>query len=92
RLVTVSDLDADKALLLHTMLLGRYPEVYVRIVFKNYVTDCSIDEHQVEIVILSQQEDYNRLRTLSYPGSHVILLCSRANSPTAATKKNIIEK
>ncbi|KAK3360377.1 ras-like protein Rhoab, partial [Lasiosphaeria hispida] len=38
------------------------------------------------------QEEYDRLRVLSYPDSHVILLCFRANDPTAATKKNILEK
>jgi Ras homolog gene family, member A len=38
------------------------------------------------------QENYDRLRPLAYPGTHVILLCFRANNPTAATKGNILEK
>ena len=40
----------------------------------------------------SQQEEYHRLRPLSYPDSHVILLCFRANNPTAETKRNILER
>ncbi|KAK0616745.1 prion-inhibition and propagation-domain-containing protein [Immersiella caudata] len=94
KLVLVGDLDADKTLLLCVMLRGSYPEVYVPTVLENYVMDITIDGYDVELAPwdTSQQEDYDRLRPLSYPDSHVILLCFRANNPTAATKKNILER
>jgi GTPase SAR1 family protein len=38
------------------------------------------------------QENYERLRPLAYSRAHVILLCFRANNPTATTKSSILQK
>jgi small GTP-binding protein len=53
-----------------------------------------IDSYPVEIAMwdTAMQEDYHRLRPLSYPDSDVILLCFKANNPTIETKRNILEK
>jgi GTPase SAR1 family protein len=40
----------------------------------------------------SGQENYERLRPLAYSGAHVILLCFKANNPTAASKNSILQK
>ncbi|KAG8737055.1 GTP-binding protein Rho1 [Ceratobasidium sp. 414] len=50
---------------------------YAPTVFENYVADVEVDGHRVELALLdtSGLEDYHRLRPLSYPDSHVILIC-----------------
>ena len=46
-------------------------------VFENYVADVEVDGKHVELSLWDTAggEDYDRLRPLSYPDSHVILIC-----------------
>lgn len=46
-------------------------------VFENYVADVNIDGQKVELSLwdTAGQEEYDRLRALSYPDSNVILIC-----------------
>src|SRR3954447_4959645 len=62
---------------------GTFPEVYVPTVFENYVADVEVDQKHVELALwdTAGQEDYDRLRPLSYPDSHVILICFSVGSP-----------
>ena len=57
--------------------------VYVPTVFENYVADVEVDGKHVELALwdTAGQEDYDRLRPLSYPDSHVILICFAVDSP-----------
>lgn len=52
-------------------------------VFENYVADVEVDGKHVELALwdTSGIGDYDRLRPLSYPDSHVILICFAINSP-----------
>jgi Ras family protein A len=52
-------------------------------VFENYVADVSIVGHRVELGLwdTAGQEDYKRLRPLSYPDAHVFLICFAIDSP-----------
>ncbi|KAG8730122.1 GTP-binding protein Rho1, partial [Ceratobasidium sp. 414] len=52
-------------------------------VFDHYVTDVEIDGNHVELALwdTSGLEDFNRLRPLSYPDSHVILICFSVDDP-----------
>ena len=46
-------------------------------VFENYVADVEVDGKLIELALWDTGgvEDYDRLRPLSYPDSHVILIC-----------------
>ena len=67
-------------------------EVYVPTVFENYVADVEVDGKHVELALwdTAGQEDYDRLRPLSYPDSHVILICFAVDSPDSLD--NVQEK
>ncbi|KAI9155400.1 GTP-binding protein rhoA [Paramyrothecium foliicola] len=68
------------------------PAVYVPTVFENYVADVEVDGKHVELALwdTAGQEDYDRLRPLSYPDSHVILICFAIDSPDSLD--NVQEK
>ncbi|KAJ8016614.1 hypothetical protein DPEC_G00009060 [Dallia pectoralis] len=58
----------------------------------NYVADIEVDSKQVELALwdTAGQEDYDRLRPLSYPDTDVILMCFSIDSPDSL--ENIPEK
>ena len=51
--------------------------------FENYVADVEVDGKHLELALwdTSGFEDYDRLRPLAYPDSHVIMICFRIDSP-----------
>lgn len=71
---------------------ARRTQVYVPTVFENYVADVEVDGKHVELALwdTAGQEDYDRLRPLSYPDSHVILICFAVDSPDSLD--NVQEK
>lgn len=82
---------------LHTILApgsitNSQSQVYVPTVFENYVADVEVDGKHVELALwdTAGQEDYDRLRPLSYPDSHVILICFAIDSPDSLD--NVQEK
>jgi small GTP-binding protein len=56
------------------------------------VADVEVDGKHVELALwdTAGQEDYDRLRPLSYPDSHVILICFAVDSPDSLD--NVQEK
>lgn len=76
----------------YTPQLSARPQVYVPTVFENYVADVEVDGKHVELALwdTAGQEDYDRLRPLSYPDSHVILICFAIDSPDSLD--NVQEK
>jgi Ras family protein A len=56
------------------------------------VADVEVDGKRVELALwdTAGQEDYDRLRPLSYPDSHVILICFAVDSPDSLD--NVQEK
>uniref|UniRef100_A0A8C9DHE1 Uncharacterized protein n=1 Tax=Prolemur simus TaxID=1328070 RepID=A0A8C9DHE1_PROSS len=77
KLVVVGDGACGKTCLLIVFSKDEFPEVYVPTVFENYVADIEVDGKQVELALwdTAGQEDYDRLRPLSYPDTDVILMC-----------------
>lgn len=92
KLVIVGDGACGKTCLLIVFSKDQFPEVYVPTVFENYVSDIEIDGKQIELALwdTAGQEDYDRLRPLSYPDTDVILMCFAIDSPDSL--ENIPEK
>lgn len=92
KLVIVGDGACGKTCLLIVFSKGEFPEVYVPTVFENYVADVEVDGRHVELSLwdTAGQEDYDRLRPLSYPDSNVILICFSVDLPESL--ENVTEK
>ncbi|KAJ1559209.1 GTP-binding protein Rho1 [Cladochytrium tenue] len=92
KLVIVGDGACGKTCLLIVFSRNQFPEVYVPTVFENYIADVEVDGRHVELALwdTAGQEDYDRLRPLSYPDSHVILICFAIDSPDSLD--NVQEK
>ncbi|KAF1599752.1 UNVERIFIED_CONTAM: Rho-related GTP-binding protein RhoA-B, partial [Eudyptes robustus] len=92
KLVIVGDGACGKTCLLIVFSKDQFPDVYVPTVFENYVADTEVDGKQVELALwdTAGQEDYDRLRPLSYPDTDVILMCFSIDSPDSL--ENIPEK
>ncbi|KAK2187335.1 hypothetical protein NP493_169g04034 [Ridgeia piscesae] len=92
KLVIVGDGECGKTCLLIVFSRDEFPEVYVPTVFETYVADIEVDNRQVELALwdTAGQEDYDRLRPLSYPDVHVIVMCFAIDNPDSL--ENIVEK
>ncbi|XP_061418896.1 rho-related GTP-binding protein RhoA-C-like isoform X2 [Lethenteron reissneri] len=92
KLVIVGDGACGKTCLLSVFSKDQFPEVYVPTVFESYVADIEVDGKQVALALwdTAGQEDYDRLRPLSYPDADVILMCFSIDSPDSLD--NIPEK
>ncbi|KAL7673193.1 hypothetical protein ACOME3_008061 [Neoechinorhynchus agilis] len=96
KLVIVGDGACGKTCLLIVFSKDQFPEVYVPTVFENYVTAAifihSLLTKKVELALwdTAGQEDYDRLRPLSYPDTDVILMSFAIDSPDSL--ENISEK
>lgn len=64
---------------------GCVAQSYVPTVFENYVTLVQFDGKTVELALwdTAGQEEYDRLRPLSYPESNVILIVFSVDFPTS---------
>lgn len=92
KLVIVGDGSTGKTCLLMVFSRDKFPEVYIPTVFETYVADIEVDNKQVELALwdTAGQEDYDRLRPLSYPDTDVILMCYSIDNPDSLV--NIREK
>ena len=82
KLVIVGDGACGKSCLLFTFTKDEFPDKYVPTVFENSISDIEVDGKLVELVIwdTAGQEDYDRLRPLSYLDTDVILMCFSVES------------
>ena len=77
KLVVVGDGAVGKTSLLISYATGEFPVEYVPTVFENYTAR---KKHGNQNILLhlwdtAGQEEYDRLRPLSYPGADIVLLC-----------------
>ncbi|KAL3320452.1 GTP-binding protein Rho1 [Cichlidogyrus casuarinus] len=92
KLTIVGDGACGKTCLLITYTKGIFPSVYVPTVFENYVADVDTQGKHVELAMwdTAGQEDYDRLRPLSYPDTDVILIGFSIDSPDSL--RNVKDK
>lgn len=85
KIVVVGDGGCGKTCLLIVYAHNRFPEAYIPTVFENYVTNRQFDGKIIEIALwdTAGQEEYDRLRPLSYPESHVILIVFSVDFPVS---------
>ncbi|XP_074852152.1 rho-related GTP-binding protein RhoD [Carettochelys insculpta] len=85
KVVIVGDGGCGKTSLLMVFAKGDFPKVYVPTVFEKYSASFQIGGKPVQINLwdTAGQEDYDRLRPLSYTGTHVILMCFDVTSPSS---------
>ncbi|KAF8174584.1 signal transducer [Pholiota molesta] len=92
KLVVVGDGGCGKTCLLIVYAENRFPEAYIPTVFENYVTLVQHDSKLIELALwdTAGQEEYDRLRPLSYPESDVILIVFSIDFPTSLA--NVLDK
>ncbi|ALC41165.1 Rho1 [Drosophila busckii] len=92
KLVLVGDGACGKTCLLTVFCKDNFPLDYVPTVFETYVADVEVEGSQVELALwdTAGQEDYDRLRLLSYPDTDVIVLCFSIDLPDSL--ENISDK
>lgn len=82
KIVILGDGACGKTSLLNVFTRGYFPQIYEPTVFENYVHDVFIDGQQIELSLwdTAGQEEFDRLRSLSYADTHVIMICFSVDS------------
>lgn len=83
KIVILGDGACGKTSLLNVFTRGYFPQVYEPTVFENYVHDIFIDGQSIQLSLwdTAGQEEFDRLRSLSYSDTHCIMLCFSIDSP-----------
>jgi small GTP-binding protein len=86
KIVCVGDGGCGKTCMLVTYSVGKFPTTYVPTVFENYISNVRAPSGKIVELVLwdtAGQEEYDRLRALSYPEVNILLVCFSIDSPSS---------
>jgi len=83
KLVVIGDGAVGKTCLLISYANNKFPEDYIPTVFDNYVVNITAGTETIELGLwdTAGQEEYDRLRPLSYANANVFLICFAVVNP-----------
>jgi len=83
KLVVIGDGAVGKTCLLISYANSKFPEDYIPTVFDNYVVNITAGNETIELGLwdTAGQEEYDRLRPLSYANANVFLICFAVVNP-----------
>ncbi|TQS35125.1 hypothetical protein Golomagni_04461 [Golovinomyces magnicellulatus] len=94
KIVVVGDGGCGKTCLLISYSQGYFPEKYVPTVFENYITyrlhEASGRPLELALWDTAGQEEYDRLRPLSYPETDLLFVCFAIDCPNSL--ENVMDK
>ncbi|CAG5132620.1 unnamed protein product [Candidula unifasciata] len=83
KLVVIGDGTCGKTCLLIVYTNNQFPQTYLPTVFETFVKDLVVNDRQIQLGLwdTAGQDDYDRLRPLSYYDTDILLICFSISDP-----------
>ncbi|KAK9884262.1 hypothetical protein WA026_005214 [Henosepilachna vigintioctopunctata] len=83
KLVVVGDGASGKTSLLYAYCNNTFAEDYMPTIHETYITTVKLDDEEVRFALwdTAGEEDYDRLRPLSYPRTDLVIICFNVDNP-----------